>query len=662
MPRKGKDPEFKPFWSADPPKKDASKPGRTTDQSRPTARKPTVKAGLPGDADHTATIPARSAAAAAATKPSRPAQAGTAGPRNAAPWADKAPSERTAVQKARPARDTEARPFAKQGPDAPAEQKRTPGPEFISKGDHAPKADRAPSGDRAARADHAPRADRARRAEPDAGARRGVIVDAPHRPAGKPGHIAPAEHRPHHRSEQEHGAEKPNLHSGQTLELKIAATTNEGFGVSMHEGKRVLVAGGLPGEQLVARVTYVGRREAFANTLKCIKTSPDRQPAPACSMGKCCDGCGLMQMRYPAQLAWKKSLVAREIRKYPSLSEVQIFDPLGSPRELNYRNSAKLVVAGKFSEPVIGIYRRNTHDVLEIDDCPLHHPLINKVVKAAKVGIRKGKVAIYNPKSEMGLLRYLVVRVAEPSDRVMVVLVTSDQGYNEMHHLAKHIQQAVPEVAVVAQNINNSTGNVIFGHKDRFITKAQTLRAYLGEKTFSLSPHSFFQVNSGAAEIIYQKVAELAALTGTERVIDVYCGIGGISMFLADKAREVVGIEFVEAAVADATENAALNRAGNCRFEAGDAAHLIDEIGEDGGADLIVLNPPRKGCEEKVLQSVAGIKPARIIYVSCSPETLSRDLDILSRLGYRTLQVHPVDMFPQTIHVEDVALLERIEA
>jgi len=430
----------------------------------------------------------------------------------------------------------------------------------------------------------------------------------------------------------------------------------------MHEGKRVLVAGGLPGELLVARVTYVGRREAFAHTLKCLKTSPDRQLSPACSLGRVCDGCGLMQMSYPAQLAWKKSLMTRELRKYPSLAEAQVQDTIASPKELNYRNSAKLVVAGKYSDPVIGIYRRNTHEVLEIDDCPLHHPLINRVVKAAKIGIKKGKVPIYNQSSEMGLLRYLVVRVAEPSDRVMVVLVTSDQGYNEMHHLAKYIQEAVPEVAVVAQNINNSTGNVIFGHKDRFITKAQTLRAYLGEKSFSLSPHSFFQVNSGAAEIIYQKVRELAALKGSERVIDVYCGIGGISLFLADQAREVVGIEFVEAAVADAKENAALNRAANCRFVAGDAARLLDEIGEEGGADLIVLNPPRKGCEEKVLQSAAAINPARIIYVSCSPETLSRDLDILSRLGYRTLQVQPVDMFPQTIHVEDVALLERIEA
>lgn len=452
---------------------------------------------------------------------------------------------------------------------------------------------------------------------------------------------------------------QPTLRSGQVLELNILATNDEGFGVANHEGTRVLVAGGLPGEVLVAKITYVGRREAFAHTIKCLKRSPDRNPSPACTLGRVCDGCGLMQMRYPAQLAWKKSLVARHFRKYPSLFEVAIRETIGSPKELGYRNTAKLVIAGKNNDPVIGIYRRNTHDVLQIEDCALHHPLINKVVKAAKAGIKKGKVQIYNPKSEMGLLRYLVVRVAEKTNQVMVVLVTTDQGYNEMHHLAKFIQQAVPEVSVVAQNINTSTGNVIFGTKDRSITKAQTLKAFVGDKIFNLSPHSFFQVNSGAARIIYEKVRELANLKGTERVIDVYCGIGGISLYLADQAREVVGIEFVEAAVADATINAALNHVENCHFEAGDAVHLIDEIGEEGGADLIVLNPPRKGCDEKVLRSVAAINPPRIIYVSCSPETLARDLDILSGLGYRTVEVQPVDMFPQTVHVEDVALLEK---
>ncbi|MBJ6723430.1 23S rRNA (uracil(1939)-C(5))-methyltransferase RlmD [Geomonas sp. Red875] len=452
---------------------------------------------------------------------------------------------------------------------------------------------------------------------------------------------------------------RPLLHSGQTVELTITGTDEDGFGVANHEGTRVLVAGALPGEQVVARVTYVGRRETFGNLLRCLKSSPDRNPAPACDMGKACDGCPLIQMRYPAQLAWKKELVSRHIGSHRSLDKVKVHDTIASPKELHYRNSAKLVIAGKFSDPVIGIYRRNSHDVLEIADCPLHHPLINKVVKAVKAGIKKGKVPIYNAKSEMGLLRYLVVRVAESGNAVMAVLVTSEQGYNEIHHLAKFIQDAVPEVAVVAQNINNSTGNVIFGQRDRFLTKTHTLRAYIGEKSFSLSPRSFFQVNSGAAGIIYEKVREFAALKGSERVIDVYCGIGGISLFLADRAGEVVGIEVVDSAVTDATENAALNHVHNCSFEAGDAARLLEEIGEEGGAQVIVLNPPRKGCDAKVLESAAALQPEKMIYVSCSPETLARDLDILSRLGYRTVEVQPVDMFPQTVHVEDVALLVR---
>lgn len=454
--------------------------------------------------------------------------------------------------------------------------------------------------------------------------------------------------------------QKPLLRSGQVVELRVDSVNDEGYGVARIEGTKVLVANGLAGETLVAKITYVGRREAFANTIKLLKPSLDRAPSPACGMGRACDGCGLIQMRYPAQLAWKKGLVTRHIGRHASLSGVKINDTIGSPREVGYRNTAKLVVAGKHSEPVIGIYKRNTHDVLEIENCALHHPLINKVVKAVKAGIKKGKVPIYNPKSEMGLLRYVVVRVAEPSDQVMVVFVTTDQGYNEMHHLAKFVQKEVPQVAVVAQNINTSTGNVIFGNRDRFITKTHTLKAFVGEKVFHLSPHSFFQVNSGAAGIIYEKVREWAKLTGEERVLDVYCGIGGISLYLAAQAAEVTGIEFVEAAVADATINAALNHAENCHFEAGDAAHLVEEMAEEGGADLVVLNPPRKGCDEKVLKSVAALGPARIIYVSCSPETLARDLDILSRLGYRTLEIQPVDMFPQTVHVEDVALLEKI--
>ena len=457
--------------------------------------------------------------------------------------------------------------------------------------------------------------------------------------------------------------ESGKLKTGQLLDLTINSLNEDGFGTASYEGTPILVAGSLPGEIIRAKVTYVGRRETFARMIKLVQRSPDRLPTALCDKGLSCDGCPLIQMNYPAQLTWKKQLVGKFVRRYKTLEKAVLHDVVESPQQLNYRNSAKLVITGKFADPIIGIYRRNSHDVLDIGDCPLHHPLINKIITAVKAGIKKGKVPIYNPKSEMGLLRYLVIRVSETANRAMVVFVTSERSYNEIHHLAKHLQAAVPEVTVIDQNINGSSGNVIFGQKDHFVTKEHVLPAAIGGTRFHISPRSFFQVNSGAARIIYEKVREWGALTGKERVLDLYCGIGGISLFLAGKAREVLGIEVVEAAVADAEMNAQLNNIRNCRFKAGDVARLLGELREEGEkVDLVVLNPPRKGCDEQVLRETAAIGPQKIIYVSCSPQTLSHDLDILAGLGYRTTEIQPVDMFPQTPHVEDVALLVKMKS
>ena len=354
-------------------------------------------------------------------------------------------------------------------------------------------------------------------------------------------------------------------------------------------------------------------------------------------------------------------MIKGELKRYASLAEAPVHEPIASPKPLHYRNSAKLVVTGKHSEPVIGIYRRNSHDVIDIGNCPLHHPLINRVVEVVKEGIRKGKVPIYNPRSGMGILRYLVVRVSETENRAMAIFVTSQRSFNEIHHLAKHLRGAVPEVEVEVQNVNPSSGNVILGERDYFLTPRKELLDTIGEVRFAISPRSFYQINSGGARIIYEKVREWAALSGRETVIDLYCGIGGISLFLAPQAGEVVGIESVEPAVADAEKNARLNGFHNCSFEAGDATELLAELKEEGKkVDLIVLNPPRRGCDEQVLRDAAQLAPKRMIYVSCSPSTLARDLDRLSRLGYKALEIQPVDMFPQTPHVENVALLEAV--
>lgn len=447
---------------------------------------------------------------------------------------------------------------------------------------------------------------------------------------------------------------------GDTLELSISNLNDEGFGTATFESKQIQVAGALPGEVVRARVTFTGRRDIYARMLTAIRRSPDRLASPPCPHSNRCDGCPLISWRYQRQLEWKKTLVEQETHRYTTLRKAVIHNVIPSPQPLHYRNSAKLVLAGTFRAPIVGIYRRNSHEVLEIADCPLHNPLINRVIKAVKDGIRKGKVPIFNPITGTGLLRYLVVRVSARDNLAMVVFVTAERNFNEIHHLAKYVREAVPEVMVVDQNVNTSTGNLILGTQDHFLTKDRAIIEELGTIGFSISPRSFFQVNSGSARLIYEKVREWSALSGNETVIDLYCGIGGISLFLAGSCRHVYGIEVVDAAVADAERNAHLNSIENCTFEAGDAAELIDDLLADGiTPHLVILNPPRKGCDRQVLEHVAGGAPERIIYVSCSPATLARDLDILAGFGYRTREIQPVDMFPQTPHVENVALLAK---
>lgn len=449
--------------------------------------------------------------------------------------------------------------------------------------------------------------------------------------------------------------------SGQTVECSVTGLNHDGYGTAVVEGVPLLVRGALPDELVRSRITYVGRRETFAEVVKVLRRSPARLVKPVCDKGMSCDGCPFVLMGYQAQLDWKKGVVESFVKRYQSLQSVPVCPVISSGKSLGYRNSAKLVVAGKFAEPLIGMYRSNTHEVIDIADCPLHHSLINSVVKVVKEGIRKGKVPVYSPRTQSGIIRYLVVRVSESSDRAMVVFVTARRSFNEIHHLAKYLQARVPEVVVVAQNVNSSTGNVILGQQDHFVTKEQVLPDAIGNIRFMISPRSFFQINNSGARSIYEKVLQWSALSGTETVVDVYCGVGGISLFLAGGAKEVIGYETVGEAVADAEKNARLNGIRNCRFEAGDAAELLGGLHEEGEKpDLVILNPPRKGCEEKVLKSVAALGPKKVIYVSCSPETLARDLDILAGYGYKTLEIQPVDMFPQTPHIENVALLAKM--
>lgn len=449
------------------------------------------------------------------------------------------------------------------------------------------------------------------------------------------------------------------LKKGDKIEISISALDDNGCGIGVLESSQARVTGALPGERVLARITYVSQHRVTAERIRIIEPSPQRAQSP-CSHIKDCDGCPLIEMNYPAQLEWKGIHVSNHIRQHNSLKDVTIYPVTPSPLQLHYRSSAKLVISGKFASPQIGIYRRDSHEINDISSCPLHHPLINRIAAVVKKGITKGKIPIYNPKTEQGLLRYLVIRVAEAENRAMVVLVTSKRSYNELHHLSALISKEIPEVKVIAQNVNSSPGNAIFGNRDYFQTKQTSLETTINSIRFLVSPRSFFQINSGSAGIIYNLVKEWSGLTKSSNVLDLYCGIGAISLFLAPIAGHILGIEVVEAAVEDAEKNAKLNRAVNCEFVTGDVVEELRSVINSGTRiDLVLLNPPRKGCEQRVLQQVADTSTPKIIYVSCSPSSLGRDLVILESLGYSCKTVQPVDMFPQTTHVESVVLLER---
>ena len=292
------------------------------------------------------------------------------------------------------------------------------------------------------------------------------------------------------------------------VETPVLGIDDDGYGTARVEGMTFRIGGALPGDVVLARIEHVSFGTVIARLHKLLQPSTMRSKRPPCRVNAECLGCPLIAMRYTDQKVWKRGMVLNELAAYPELAGITVHPLLSPERLIHYRNSAKLIVAGKHSEPFLGIYRRASHDVFDLEECPIHHPLINRVMDTVRRGISKLKVPIYNPRSKMGLLRYLVVRVSEFEQKAMVVLITADKGYNEIHHLSKFIREALPEVEVIASNVNNSEGNVIFGQKDSFLTKKQYLTEQIGDIYLQISPRSFFQVNSSGARLIYEKVRQ----------------------------------------------------------------------------------------------------------------------------------------------------------
>jgi len=446
------------------------------------------------------------------------------------------------------------------------------------------------------------------------------------------------------------------VRKGDHLKLVIGALDDEAAGLALHEGVRVHVAGALPDEELDATVAHVSphRPDAWAELGAIARTSPARV-APVCPAYGACGGCTLEHMGYARQLEWKREHVQKALEQAGVGAKVAAC--VASPRPLGYRNKSKLVYADSDahggSRPVLGAYAPRSHRVVDLSGCQVAEAPLDDVASALRDLLASHAVRGYDERTAEGLLRYAILRVNHLG-QVLITLVTADDVFPAGEPVARALQSGRPEVVGVVQNINRSRGNALYGDVERVLAGDGWLLDQVGSVQLRLSSTAFFQVNRDVAARIYADVAEAAALTGTERVVDAYAGVGGIALTLARGAAEVVGIEEHPRAVADAQASAQLNHAVRVRFVVGE---VEGELGKLGAADVVVLNPPRRGCVHAVLRAAAALKPRLIAYVSCAPDTLARDLGLLEKEGFVTRSVVPYDMLPQTPHVESLAIL-----
>jgi 23S rRNA (uracil1939-C5)-methyltransferase len=344
------------------------------------------------------------------------------------------------------------------------------------------------------------------------------------------------------------------------------------------------------------------------------------------------------------------------------LSGVQFHPNIGMAEPWRYRNKTQVPIGEEEGGLIGGFYRDRSHDIIDMKQCLIQHELHDKVVQAAKeLGTRLG-IPAYNEIEHKGFLRHVVAKYGFETDQLMIVLVTNGEEFPAKKALITALRDRFSNLKSIVQNINTKRTNVILGDRSKVLWGEPYIYDTIGQIRFAISARSFFQVNPVQTKVLYETALKFASLKGEETVIDAYSGIGTISLVLAQKAKQVLGVEVVAEAVEDAWRNAKLNGITNVRFETGKAEEVLPRWKEEGiQADVIVVDPPRKGCDQTLLSTILEMQPIRVVYVSCNPSTLARDLKILAEGGYQLLQVQPVDMFPQTAHVECVTLMSKVE-
>ena len=432
----------------------------------------------------------------------------------------------------------------------------------------------------------------------------------------------------------------------------------EGEGIAKIDNFTIFIPGAIKGEKIKILIVKVLSSHAFGKILEILEKSEKRQNVD-CSTYKRCGGCNLRHVKYEETLKMKQNAVQSLVNKTLK-NKIQVAETIGMDKPYHYRNKAQYPLGiDKNGEPVIGVFANRTHEVIPMENCLIQNPQSEEIAKYVLQFIKQNHISIYNEETQKGLFRHIVIKVGIKTNEIMCIFVINRKNIPKENELKNALVQKFPNIKTIVKNINTKNTNVILGGQNINIFGNGYIEDILGEYRFKISPLSFFQVNPIQAEKLYNIGVEAANITKDDVVFDLYCGIGTISLFMAKFAKKVYGIEIVKEAVEMAKENAKNNHIENVEFYDGDVEIVLDDMIHNQNIipDIVMFDPPRKGLDKKSIHNILKIKPKKIVYISCNPATLIRDLSDFETL-YEVKSITPVDMFPFTSHVECVAVLQ----
>ncbi|MDN3451577.1 23S rRNA (uracil(1939)-C(5))-methyltransferase RlmD [Planococcus sp. APC 3906] len=451
--------------------------------------------------------------------------------------------------------------------------------------------------------------------------------------------------------------ETPIIEEGMKFPLTIKRLGINGEGIGYYKRNVVFVPGALPGEEITAQITTVKRNFAEARILKMRTASPHRQ-TPPCPIYDACGGCQLQHLEYSQQLVEKRDLVMQALERYLKGVNVKVEDTIGMEDPWRYRNKSQFQTRLKGTKVIAGLFAEGSHQLLDIEQCIVQHPDTTVITNAVKRILEELKMPIYDGKTMKGIIRTIVVRTGVQTGEIQLVLVTTRAKLPQKELLLEKLQKIDTNLVSIVQNINKEKTSLIFGDETITLYGKDTIHEELGELAFDLSARAFFQLNPSQTVALYNEIKRAAQLTGNESIVDAYCGVGTIGLWLADGAKEIRGMDVIHESVVDAKANAK-KQGVTAKYVTGTAEKWLELWASEGFVpDVLTVDPPRTGLADSLLKTILKVQPKRFVYTSCNPSTLAKDLQQLSKV-YDIKYIQPVDMFPQTAQVEAVTLLER---